>query len=100
MDLAKALGTSQAAITFWENGKRVPEVATMQRIAKFFGVPLSSLASHDEYNEDERITLIVDSMHKDPDLCLLFDAQRTMRKEDLQAVFAVVRAIKGERGDV
>lgn len=36
--LAEILGTSQATITFWETGKRVPDVEMLCKIADYFGV--------------------------------------------------------------
>lgn len=98
-ELARGLGTSQASITAWENEKREPDFQSIQKIADFFNVPLSALLPHQDNDSTEMISRIVDSMHKDPELCLLFDAQRTMKKEDIQAVYAIVKAIKGEQND-
>lgn len=36
--LAEALGMSQATITFWENGKRIPDIDMLCKIADFFSV--------------------------------------------------------------
>jgi len=36
--LAEILGTSQATITFWETGKRVPDVEMLCKIADYFNV--------------------------------------------------------------
>lgn len=36
--LAEALGMSQATITFWENGKRTPDIEMLGKLADFFGV--------------------------------------------------------------
>lgn len=97
LKLADGLGTSQSAIAAWESGAREPDFRTIQRIADYFNVPMSALLPSDDYAEDERITRIVDAMHKDEKLCLLFDAQRTLKQEDIAAVFAVVKAIQRER---
>lgn len=37
--LAKATGLSQAAITYWENALRLPNLTAIVRLAKFFCVP-------------------------------------------------------------
>ncbi len=101
MKLAEGLETSQSAITSWERGTREPDFRTIQRIADFFGVPLSALLPYsDEGNDDtDRIARIVDSMRNDPELCLLFDEERTLLKEDVAAIRSVVRAIKGKRDE-
>ena len=36
--LAEMLGVSQATITFWETGKRDPDVSMLMKIADIFGV--------------------------------------------------------------
>ena len=36
--LAEALGMSQATITFWENGKRTPDIEMLSRLADYFNV--------------------------------------------------------------
>lgn len=41
--LAKATGLSQAAITYWENALRLPNLTAIVRLAKFFGVPADYL---------------------------------------------------------
>ncbi|MCL2675775.1 MAG: helix-turn-helix domain-containing protein [Firmicutes bacterium] len=37
--LAKATGVSQAAITYWENALRLPNLTAIISLARFFGVP-------------------------------------------------------------
>jgi transcriptional regulator with XRE-family HTH domain len=39
--LAEHLGTSQAAISLWENGERRPDIATLDELAAGLGKPLS-----------------------------------------------------------
>ena len=66
-ELADKLGVSQNAIYNWENGKREPNVETLEKIAKLFNITISQLleqennfpstiAAHfdgDEFTEDE-----------------------------------------------
>ena len=98
MELARGVRTSQSSITAWENGTREPDFKTIQRLAEYFNVAFTSLLPSDDNVEDDRITRIVDSMKNNPDLCMLFDAQRTLSKEDIETVFAVVRAINRDNG--
>ena len=39
MQLGKAIGVSDAAILYWEQGVRVPGIDNLYKIAKFFNVP-------------------------------------------------------------
>lgn len=40
-ELAKELGVSPAAVALWETGERVPRLAMVRKIAKFFGLESS-----------------------------------------------------------
>ena len=42
-ELAKKFGVSQSTITMWENGKRQPDLETMECIADFFNVDMNYL---------------------------------------------------------
>lgn len=46
--LAKNLNVSQSTVAMWENGKREPDLDTIKRIAKFFGVSTDRLISYEE----------------------------------------------------
>lgn len=57
-DLADALGMSQATITFWENGKRTPDIDMLGRIADYFGVTTDYLLG--------RTPMDIEVIHGDP----------------------------------
>lgn len=97
MQLAQALGTSQSAITAWETQTREPDFKTIQRLADYFHVPITSLLPSDDHEDDDRIKTISESLHSNPKLGLLFDRTRFMSDSDLDAVLAVVTAITKER---
>lgn len=42
-ELARAVGVSDAAMSLYRAGKRVPEPAVAQRISKLTGIPLTNL---------------------------------------------------------
>lgn len=42
-DLASKLNVSQSTITMWENGKRQPDLETLEAIADFFNVDMNYL---------------------------------------------------------
>ncbi len=47
-DLADTLSVAKSTIGMWENGKREPDLDTIKRIAKFFGVSTDRLISYEE----------------------------------------------------
>lgn len=46
-DLARKIGTSRAAIGFWENGKRIPKIEQVMKIADAFGIEWTELLDDD-----------------------------------------------------
>lgn len=97
MELAKALQTSQSAITAYESGRREPSFFVIERMANFFNVPMSSLLPSDDSVEEDFAGMVAESLHQNEKLKLLFDKTRKFNDSDLDAVLAVVNAISRER---
>ena len=93
--LAKALGTTQASITAWENEVREPNFATIKKIADFFNVPMSSLLPTDDVIDDtSEVHRMAESLHLNPKLRLLFDRTRNFNDRDLDAMLAIAESIQ------
>lgn len=56
--LAEALDMSQATITFWENGKRMPDIEMLCKIADYFNVTTDYLLG--------RTPMEIEVIHGDP----------------------------------
>ena len=95
--LSKALGMSQSRIGNYEAGLREPNFETLEKIADFFNVPLSLLIASKYEADHELVQRVADSLHRNPELCLLFDKACYLDSSDLRAVFAVIDAITRER---
>ena len=95
--LSEALGMAQSRIGNYEAGLREPDFETLEQIADFFNVPLSSLIASEYGADRELVKRVADSLHKNPKLGLLFDRTCYMDETDLDAVLAVVNAITRER---
>lgn len=44
-ELAKAIGVTSGVVSFWLKGTNYPRIATMQKIADYFRVPIESLTT-------------------------------------------------------
>lgn len=95
--LSEALHMAQSRIGNYEAGLREPDFETLEKIADFFNVPLSTLISSEYGADRELVKRVADSLHKNPKLGLLFDRTCYMDEQDLDAVLAVVNAITRER---
>ena len=98
--VADDLGMSQSAIAGYENGVREPNFQMLEKIAKYFGVPATSLMpTSDEGISNDLVYQLADSLHKNPKLSLLFDRTRYLSERDLDAVLAIVNSIQRGRDD-
>ncbi len=48
-EVAEAIGFAQSAVTFWENGKRIPNAIAVIALAKFFDVSADYLLGLTEF---------------------------------------------------
>lgn len=97
MQLAERIGTSQAAITSYEQKRREPSFETIRKFAEFFNVPMSALLPSDDTVEEDFVLQVSESLHTNSKLKLLFDRTRYMDEKDLDTILAVANAISRER---
>lgn len=95
--LSESIGLAQSTIAMYESNTREPDFATIQRFARFFRVPASTLFPSDSVIDDEFVQQIADVLHENPKLGLLFDKSRYLSDRDIDAVLSVVNAITMER---
>lgn len=95
--LADGLGVAQSSIASYENGIREPSFSVIEKFARYFHVPFSSLMPSDEVVDNELIQQVAEALHQNPKLGLLFDKTRYLKDRDIDAVLSVVSAITRER---
>ena len=95
-DICRALDVSSATVSDWCSGKKYPRTDKIQHLAELLGVFFSTLTTESgiqDYEDQQRIEVL----HENSTLRMLFDKQRNMDQNDLNAVLAVVNAISKER---
>ncbi|MCH5278282.1 MAG: helix-turn-helix transcriptional regulator [Christensenellaceae bacterium] len=65
-DRATAMGVSKGTVSVWERSVRYPEMETIQNLASFFNVPLSTLL--DGITEISGQSHISNNNHSDKDI--------------------------------
>ncbi len=102
--VAKEAGVTQTALSNWKTGKSTPTTKTLQRIADYFGVTIDYLMTGEEKEADryyinEETAQVAQEIFENKELRALFDVQRGMSAEDLQALHGMALALKRkERG--
>ena len=97
--VSQATGISQQTFTDWKHGRYEPKREKIQKLADYFGVPVSYFYGEEEkpqYYLDDETVKIAQELHDNPDLRAMFKATRNLSPKDI-ATFT--KLIKGYRGD-
>lgn len=94
--LAEFCGVAPSTASDWVTGKKVPRPAKMSKICEFLGCSLSELLqgrqdAHYLYEDAEELAQF---LYDNPDYHTLFDAVRTVKKEDLEFVKDFIDRLK------
>ena len=99
LELAEYLDVSQATVSNWCNGVKMPRMDKIDRICAFFDVSRSDIMSEGKYgiyhsSDDQGNTYYLDpeaaalaqELFERPEMRVLFDASRNATKEDIEQV--------------
>ena len=104
-DVGKAVGVGRSTVQRWEKGmiKNMgrDKIAALAKILQMSPIELvpgdAQKNNHQEkYTEPADIEML-EALHQNPTLRLLFDVQKNLSESDLNAVLMVVNAINKER---
>ena len=104
--VCKETGLTTATTSNWKAGRYTPKQDKLQKIADYFGVSLEYLTTGEEkegekYYLNEETAQVAQEIFENKELRALFDVQRGMAVEDLQALHSMALALKRkERGDI
>ena len=102
-DLCNALGLKFMTVSDWVNAKSYPRIDKIEMMANYFGISKADLVEDStekkEYYVDPRTAEIAQEIKDSKELSALFDVQRDLPPEDLQAVYQMVLALKRKETD-
>lgn len=110
--MAKKLNTTKQALSRYERGERTPKITVAAKFAEILDVSLESLIGYEYHDSDpnfldasfgddlSRFTAddyhLLEDLHQDPKLRMLFDRIMNMSREDREKMFQISGIIKGE----
>jgi transcriptional regulator with XRE-family HTH domain len=98
--VSQATGISQQTFTDWKHGRYEPKREKIQKLADYFGVDISYFYGEDDkpsYYLDEQTAKLAQLMREDPNLKLLFSADKKVREETLEQVKQILKIMKGNK---
>lgn len=103
VDLADYMNVSQATVSNWCKGIKMPRMDKIDKICTFFNIKRSDLMEDKpEIDTDETYYLDDDAkdmaqfLYDNPDYKVLFDATRKVKKEDIEFVKQMLDRFKSE----
>jgi len=101
-DIAKVLGVTESAIGHYERGARNLDPESIKKLADFFGVSSDYLLGRTNIREpitptsDDEVNEILESLHKRPEMKVLFSISKKASKEDIEIAVKIIEALKGD----
>lgn len=109
-EVAEELGFSYSTFTDWVNGNSYPRIDRIEKLANYFGIKKSDLIEselHTSYNAvaeslgnyyvNDEARQMAQEIFENPELRILFDASRNLKKEDIEAVIEITKRLKGNQ---
>lgn len=96
-DLADAIGANRVTISHYEQGKYLPSVPALERLALALRTTPSKLTGTTEA-ESER-NEISELLRSDPNMRILFAQARNAKPEHIRAAAAMLKSLEGEKDD-
>lgn len=103
IDLANYMEVSQATVSNWCKGLKLPRMDKIDKICSFFNISRSDLMNDEEdnpqyyLNDDARD--LAQFMFENPEYKVLFDASRKVKKEDIEFVKQMIDRMRGGGDD-
>ena len=100
-ELSRRTGIPYSTFTDWKAGRYVPKVDKLQKLADYFGVPLSYFTGEapaedpaDEYYYvDPQTRQLAEMLHKHPEYGVVFDALPDLAPQDAKIIIDMVNAL-------
>jgi len=96
-DLARRLNVGTTSVSNWVNGIKTPRMNKVDMMCEIFHCKRSDLISEEsteEYYIDPETAALAQEIKDSKQLSALFDVQRNMSAEDLDAIYQMVLALK------
>lgn len=95
IDVAQSIGVSPQTFNTWTQGKAIPRMDKVQRLADFFCVSKSELI--EEHYDDDLSDALQHAFDDRPEMRMLFSVAEGATKEDIEKAIQIIEVLKGKR---
>jgi len=100
-ELAEYIGVTQASVSNWCKGIKMPRMDKIDKICQYLDVERSALLKDSieyKYYLDSAAAKVAEELYKRDDLRVLFDAARDVSEEDIRYVATLLEKLKQKEG--
>ena len=100
-DLRRYMNVSSATASDWYNGRKIPRTDKISIICSWLGIELDDLLTQKDrqmdisYYDDPDARELAEFLFSNPEYKVLFDAARTVKKEDIEFVKSMIDRMSG-----
>ena len=97
--VAKELKIASGTVSEWKNGKRIPQAATLKKIADFFDVSVDYLlgkATEPDKTGNTELEEYLEELRTRPEMKMLFNLTKNATKEDVEKAVKIIETMLGK----
>lgn len=96
-DVAEYCGVSQASVSNWCKGVKMPRMDKIDKLCELFGCSRSDLLDNYEPTEEPSLADLMEKAFMDrPEMRMLFSLAESATPEDIEKTIRILEALKGE----
>lgn len=99
-DIADKLGVSQASVSAWCKGTKIPRMDKIDRLCAIFGCLRSDLLEEkDETDSDAKIDAMLQEMKENPQIGMLLSSTKGLDEESITLLIDMAKKLRGSYRD-
>ena len=93
-ELGRIVGVAESTSSHYEVGRREPDFETLLKLGEYFGVPVDYILGNDPVETE--LAEYLEDLRERPETRALLEASRGMTKEQVEAMAAFAKQLRGD----
>ncbi len=93
--VSQETGVAESSLSDWKNGKSMPKIDKMQKIAEYFGVTVDYLMGKEKpVTDDDELNKYLEELRTRPEMRMLFSVSEGCTKEEVEQAVKIIEALR------
>lgn len=99
-DISDRLGVSQASVSAWCKGQKIPRMDKIDRLCALFGCKRSDLLEeHSETNKEVQLDAMLQELKDNPQIGMLLSSTKGLDEESIALLIDMAKKLRGSYRD-